>query len=123
MRQFLPLLQGVGSALLLLLSLFLGVVLTEACSKRSSSRELNVETVSKCPLKVVLPNGSPLELTKHLERSLRGRVATQSREAFAMDLNRVVSRIDWLENKLLEFSRFLRLPIEGLKRRFWPWLK
>ena len=110
-------------SLLLLLSLFLGVVLTEACLKRASSRELNVETISKCPLKVVLPNGSPLELTKHLERSLRGRMATQSREAFAMDLNRVASRIDWLENKLLEFSKFLMLPIEGLKRRFSPWLK
>lgn len=78
-------------SLLLLLSLFLGVVLTEACSKRSSSRELNVETVSKCPLKVVLPNGSPLELTKHLERSLRGRMATQSREAFAM------TPIEWFQ--------------------------
>lgn len=42
---------------------------------------------------------------------------------FCNDPDRVVSRIDWLENKLLEFSKFLMLPIEGLKRRFSPWLK
>lgn len=62
-----------GGSLLLPLSLSpsMRVMMIVACSKWLFLGELNEETVLECPLKVVLPNGSPLELIKCVERTLR----------------------------------------------------
>lgn len=49
----------------------MGVMMIVACSMWLFLGELNEEAVLECPLKVVLPNGSLLELIECVERTLR----------------------------------------------------